>query len=40
MKYLWLEIYGPEAAKFVDTLREKLEELKGVSKAGIVGANS
>ena len=40
MEYLWVEIYGAEAAKFVDILKEKLEELKGVSKAGFVEANS
>ena len=25
MEYLWAEIYGAEAAKFVDILKEKLE---------------
>ena len=30
------EIYGAEAAKFVDILKEKLEQLKGVSKAGLL----
>ena len=25
MEYLWVEIYGAEAAKFVDILKEKLE---------------
>ena len=33
------EIYGAEAAKFVDILKEKLEQLKGVSSAGFVGTN-
>ena len=32
-----VEIYGAEAAKFVDILKEKLEQLKGVSSAGFVG---
>ena len=31
-----VEIYGAEAAKFVDILKEKLEQLKGVSKAGLL----
>ena len=34
-----VEIYGAEAAKFVDILKEKLEQLKGVSSAGFVGTN-
>ena len=35
-----VEIYGAEAAKFVDILKGKLEGLKGVSKAGIVGTRT
>ena len=35
-----VEIYGAEAAKFVDILKEKLEQLKGVSKTGIVGTTT
>ena len=34
-----VEIYGAEAAKFVDILKENLEQLKGVSMAAIVGSN-
>ena len=35
-KIFMAEIYGAEAAKFVDILKEKLEQLKGVSRAEVL----
>ena len=39
-KYLWLKFMGQKQPNFVDILKEKLEQLKGVSKTGIVGTTT